>query len=159
MAHAEYHFFAIPALTPQAAQTELNAFCAQHRVVALERQWLADGAGSHWAVCVTVAPGAGPLPDALKLPRGKSAVRVDYKDILGEADFKTYADLRAWRKATSERDGVPVYAVFTNEQLSEIVTRRVDTLAALAEIEGIGPARLERYGQLVMDRLAGSGEA
>lgn len=159
MAHAQYHFFAIPALSPQAAQAELNAFCAQRRVVALERQWLADGADSHWAVCVTVAPGAGPLPNVLKHERGKSATRVDYKELLSDAHFKAYSDLRTWRKATSEREGVPVYAVFTNEQLAEIVTNHIDTLAALGQIEGIGSARLERYGQLVVDRLAAFVEA
>ncbi|MDP2431613.1 MAG: hypothetical protein Q8O33_06245 [Pseudomonadota bacterium] len=39
----QLHFFSISALHPQAAQAELNAFLAQHRVVALEKQWVAAG--------------------------------------------------------------------------------------------------------------------
>ena len=155
------HFFVIPALHPQPAQDELNRFCATQRVVSLERQLVVAGADSYWAVCVTVAPGAGPLPDALKAPEhrsgaradGAGAARVDYKQVLSEQEFSCFADLRAWRKETAEREGVPVYAVFTNEQLAEIARRRVDTEAALGEIEGVGPARLQRYGAALLARV------
>lgn len=162
------HFFAIPALQPQPAQDELNRFCAAHRVVAVERQFVAAGLDAYWAVCVSVAAGAGPLPDALKAterragarPEGSAAAsRVDYKQVFNEVDFALYAELRSWRKAAAEHDGVPVYAVFTNEQLAEIVRRRVDTLAALGEIEGIGPARLERYGADVLARVQAAAPA
>ena len=154
-----FFFFAIPALDPRAAQDELNAYCAAHRVVAVDRQWQADGANSYWAVCVTTAPGPGAMPDALKAERGKPAARLDYKELLNEADFQVFADLRSWRKAVAERDGVPVYAVFTNEQLAEMATRRAGTLAALDSIEGIGPARLDRYGAAVLARLAAAAPA
>jgi superfamily II DNA helicase RecQ len=149
------HFFAIPALEPTCAQDELNRFCAAHRVVSVERQFVAAGRESFWALCVTVAPGPGTLPAALKAPESRADARakIDYKEVLNEADFARFADLRVWRKATAEREGVPVYAVFSNEQLAEIVRLRVDTAAALATIEGIGPARVERYGAEVLERL------
>lgn len=162
------HFFAIPALDPHPAQDELNSFCEMHRVVAVEREFVAAGADSFWAVCVVTSTGNGPLPDALKSrerrsgARGESS-RVDYKTVLDEADFALYAELRAWRKAIAEQEGVPVYTVFSNEQLAEIVRRRVDTLQALGAIDGIGAARLERYGQALLERLrsaaaSGTGE-
>jgi superfamily II DNA helicase RecQ len=154
------HFFAIAALAPQPAQDELNRFCAGHRVVAVERQFVTDGVNSYWAICVTVAEGPGPLPDAAKAPErrttlraGEGGSRVDYKAVLSEADFAVYADLRNWRKTVSQREGVPVYAVFTNDQLAEIVRRGVNSLAGLGEIEGVGPARLERYGEAVLGHL------
>jgi len=156
----QLHVFTIPALAPQPAQDEFNRFCSMRRVVAVDRQFVADGRDSYWALCATVAPGSGLLPDALKAPEHRSgvrkeggassAIRIDYKEVLSEGDFAQYAELRLWRKSTAEREGVPVYAVFTNEQLAEIVRRRVDTLAALGEIDGIGPARLERYGGAVL---------
>lgn len=147
------HYFAIPALHPQAAQDELNAFCAAHRVVAVDQQWLADGACSHWAVCVTVAAGPGPLPQALKGERGKPAGRPDYKDLLSPADFECFAHLRVWRKAAAEQAGVPMYAVFSNEQLAEIVTRRVASLAELGGIDGVGASRIDRFGAGLLAEL------
>lgn len=151
------HFFAIPALHPEEAQSELNAFCAAHRVVSIERQFVAAGVQSYWALCLVVATGPGPLPSALKVADRRSAARttsaasrIDYKDVLSEAEFARFAALRAWRKTAAEAEGIPIYAVFTNEQLAEIARRNVDTLTALGEIDGIGPARLERYGAAVI---------
>jgi superfamily II DNA helicase RecQ len=148
------HYFTIPALRPQPAQDELNAFCAAQRVVAVDQQWLADGAASFWAVCVTTADGPGPLPKALKTDRGKPTDRPDYKDVLSEPDFQRYARLRTWRKEAAEQAGVPVYAVFTNEQLAEIVTRRIASMADLKQIDGVGSARVERYGTALLAVLS-----
>ena len=47
----------------------------------------------------------------------------------------------------------PSYAVFTNEQLAEMVQRRVASAAALREIAGIGEARIEKYGAAFLDIL------
>lgn len=162
----EHHFFAIPALDPARSQDELNRFCAERRVVSVDRQFVAAGQDSFWAICVAIAVGQGPLPDALKAPERRSAgrgsspspARVDYKDVLSEADFALYADLRSWRKEAAEQEGVQVYNVFTNEQLAEIVRRRADTLAQLGEIDGIGRARLDRYGAAILTRLRGAAE-
>lgn len=149
------HFFAIPALDAGAAQEECNRFCAAHRVLTLEKHFVVDGAQSYWAICVTVAGGAGPLPDSLKVGADRTQTqRIDYKTILSEADFAAYAELRAWRKTMAEQEGVPVYAVFTNEQLAEIIRRRVHDLKELGGIDGIGASRLERYGGAVLARLA-----
>ena len=149
------HFFAIPALDSGPAQEECNRFCAAHRVVTLEKHFVVDGAQSYWTICVTVASGAGPLPDSLKVGADRTQTqRIDYKTILSEADFAAFAELRAWRKTMAEQEGVPVYAVFTNEQLAAIVRRRVHDLSELGAIDGIGAARLDRYGEAVLARLA-----
>ena len=150
----QQHFFAVPALHPEAAQEEVNAFCAAHRVVAVERQFVAAGLDSYWAVCVVVVLGAGPLPEAVKVTGRRSGARnqpgatarVDYRAVLSAVDFTLFAALRAWRKTTAEQEGVPIYAVLTNEQLAEIARRRVSSPAALGEIDGIGVSRIERYG-------------
>ena len=48
---------------------------------------------------------------------------------------------------------MPAYAVFTNEQLAEMVQRRVTSAAALREIAGIGEARVEKYGPAFLDLI------
>lgn len=154
-----FHFFTVLTLDPAAAQAELNAFCAEHRVVQVDRQFVAAGPHSHWALCVQVAEGPGPLLDALKSRRagaaagGETGARVDWKQRLSETDFALFARLREQRKALAERDGVPVYAVFTNEQLAAMAQNRAATLAELQAIDGIGPARLERYGAAMLALL------
>jgi len=149
------HFFAIPALLPQAAQDEFNAFCAAHRVVQVERQLVVAGAQSFWALCATVATGPGPLPDALKRgarqadalgDAGSAERKVDYKEQLSAADFAVFAALRALSKTLAEQEGVPLYAVFSNQQLAVIARQRCASLADLAAVEGVAPARAQRRG-------------
>ena len=156
------HFFAIPALDPAAAQAELNAFCQRHRVLKVERHLVDAGLDSHWVLCLQVADGPGPLPADLKTPQrpapagaqaSAAANRVDWKQVLAEADFTVFAQLRQARKALAEREGVPIFAVFSNEQLATMVRQRATSLAALVAIDGIGPARLERYGAAMLQIL------
>ena len=121
-------------------------------MLTLAREFVSHGADSGWAFCVELADGPGPLPAALKADssRGRSSGAVDYKLLLSEADFTVYAALRERRRELAQADGVPVYAVFSNEQLAAIVTRRVDSLAQLGELEGVGPARVGKYGEAVL---------
>lgn len=153
------HCFAVPALNPEPALSELNAFLAQQRVLAMQREFIADGPRSCWVFCVELAGGPGPLPAALRAPGGRGAAgpagaargaAVDYKQVLSDPDFAAFAALRDLRKQLAQAEGVPVFAVFTNEQLAAIVTQRCTSLAAMGAIDGIGPARLAKYGAAVL---------
>ena len=71
-----------------------------------------------------------------------------------EPDDPTYVALKEWRLKRSKRDDVPAYVVFHNSTLAEIAARRPRTIAELASVPGVGPAKLERYGTDVLDALA-----
>jgi ATP-dependent DNA helicase RecQ len=58
--------------------------------------------------------------------------------------------LRAWRLDVARRAEVPPYVVFHDRTLAEIAHRRPDSAGALATIAGVGPAKLERYGESVL---------
>ena len=145
------NFFSISSLSPDQGQTALNLFCAQHRVVSVEKQFVALGMESFWSICVTTIEGkwAEPSNENQNLKRD----RIDYKEILSEQDFTVFAELRNLRKSLAEQEGVPAYALFTNEQLATMVTQRVQNIVALGSIEGIGKARLEKYGGLFLHAL------
>ena len=53
----------------------------------------------------------------------------------------------------AEKEGVPVYVIFSNEQLADLVKRRVGTKAGMKETEGVGEARVEKYGAAVLERM------
>jgi DNA helicase II / ATP-dependent DNA helicase PcrA len=58
--------------------------------------------------------------------------------------------LKQWRLERSREDEVPPYVVFHNTTLAEIAERQPRSLAELALIPGVGPTKLERYGQDVL---------
>jgi DNA helicase-2/ATP-dependent DNA helicase PcrA len=61
--------------------------------------------------------------------------------------------LREWRLERAKRDAVPPYVVFHDAVLHAIAHARPATLGDLAQIAGIGPAKLERYGPEVLAAL------
>lgn len=145
-------FFSVSARCPAVEEATLNAFLASHRVLRVETRFVEDGEASYWAFAVeclesSTAGSRGPRAG------GEKGERVDYRAVLSESDFAVFARLREVRKGLAEAAGVPPYAVFTNEQLAAMVTGKVGTLAALAAIEGVGPARVDRYGAAMLQVL------
>lgn len=142
--------FLLPVKNLTASEAEMNGFLRSHRVLALKKEFVSDGENSFWTFCVeyleSVASGNGLRPGG-KLPK------VDYKEVLKPEEFEVFSRLRDWRKMVADQEGVPVYVVFTNEQLAEMVRKKAGTKAALKEIEGVGDARVEKYGKAVLERL------
>jgi DNA helicase II / ATP-dependent DNA helicase PcrA len=62
--------------------------------------------------------------------------------------------LRAWRVRRAREDGIAPFIVFHDSVLHEIASRRPTTRAELSVIPGIGPAKLERYADDVLQALA-----
>jgi superfamily II DNA helicase RecQ len=77
-------------------------------------------------------------------PPGRTA-RIGSKD-QPSADPDLFEALKHWRSARAKADGVPAYVVAKDVTLEAIAGRRPGSLAELATIDGIGPAKLERYG-------------
>jgi ATP-dependent DNA helicase RecQ len=86
--------------------------------------------------------------------RGRSAA-------LGTAPAMTpevaarFEALRNWRLEVARRTDMPPYVVFHDRTLAEIAHRRPASPGALATIPGVGPAKLERYGDAVLAVLRG----
>ena len=133
------HFAVVPVFEGHEAGEDLNRFLAGNRVASVECQFIANGAESAWAICVQYLGEQTEVPASIK-------GRIDYRKVLPAAEFDLYARLRALRKDISEREGVPPYALFTNEQLAAMVRGRIRTPAALGEIDGVGPGRVGKYG-------------
>ena len=60
------------------------------------------------------------------------------------------AALRAWRLERSRAANVPAYVVASNQTLRAIATARPTTLAELARVPGIGPTKLDLYGDEIL---------
>jgi DNA helicase-2/ATP-dependent DNA helicase PcrA len=62
--------------------------------------------------------------------------------------------LRAWRLEQAMSQGVPAYVVFNDRTLESLASMRPSTAPALLEVPGIGPAKLEAYGDDLLDLIA-----
>jgi DNA helicase-2/ATP-dependent DNA helicase PcrA len=62
--------------------------------------------------------------------------------------------LRDWRAGRAKADNVPAYVVFHDSVLQAIAAARPATIGELAQISGVGPSKLERYGEELLALLA-----
>ena len=65
----------------------------------------------------------------------------------------TTAALTAWRTARARSEGKPAYVFLSNAHIADIAERDPDTPARLARCRGIGPAKLEAYGEEILNLL------
>lgn len=147
-----FEFIQIPANGQGSAKEELNKLLRGGRIASVRKEFVAHGEDSFWAFCVEYLDG---LIAADK--SRSSAPKIDYKEVLNEVDFSVYSKLRDLRKEFFEKEAIPAYSIFTNEQLAAMVTEKVDSLSALGKINGVGVARVEKYGAAFLAILAAKG--
>jgi ATP-dependent DNA helicase RecQ len=75
-----------------------------------------------------------------------------------EADNPLFAALRAKRRQIAADAGVPPYVVFHDSTLRGIAEARPRTLHELGQIQGVGAAKLERYGSAMLAAVAAEEE-
>ncbi|HEX4468450.1 MAG TPA: ATP-dependent DNA helicase RecQ [Gemmatimonadaceae bacterium] len=73
--------------------------------------------------------------------------------VVDDADGVLLERLRALRRAIAKEQQVPAYVVFPDRTLAEMAVRRPRTVTALAGIRGVGPTKLERYGERFLNLL------
>ena len=71
----------------------------------------------------------------------------------GGADVAVLDQLRAWRTLTAQASNAPAYTVFTDATLQAMAELRPSTLDELAKIAGVGPIKLTRYGNELLELL------
>jgi len=92
--------------------------------------------------------GAGGGGDGRPSGRGAAgAPAADDAVAVGPADEPLFSALRALRSEIARADRVPSYVVFPDRTLAELAVRRPRSLSALADVRGVGPAKLEKYGE------------
>jgi DNA helicase II / ATP-dependent DNA helicase PcrA len=107
-----------------------------------------DGRAPHVTPLWRAVPGASnrkAQADRKKSSRGAGGARK-------EAARSGYGEqaLRAWRSTVARADGVPAYVVLNDKELVGIAEAGPSTLAELANCRGMGPIRLDRWGDEIL---------
>jgi superfamily II DNA helicase RecQ len=144
-------FFLSPFGEPSACE-DLNHFLRSHRIVNVEKKMVDGERGTGWLFLIEYGQENKGAPQSAK-------DRVDYRSILSEQEYALFERLRQLRKETAEKHGVPVYAVFTNDQLAAMVKSPPKTLRDLQKLNGIGEGRVKQYGEVFFTLLAETGSS
>jgi ATP-dependent DNA helicase RecQ len=128
-------------------------YIADKDVEGIEHQFFMQEGRAYLAVIVRCRGVRSPA--AASDAKGDSRRRRDesWRDLLDPKDWPLFERLREWRGDTTRAEGIPSYVICNNRQLAEIVKRRPRTLAALAEVNGFGEAKLKKYGKTLLEML------
>jgi DNA helicase-2/ATP-dependent DNA helicase PcrA len=87
-----------------------------------------------------------------KKPRGSASATPDI-DLTSDQEA-TFTALKRWRLEAARKSKVPAYIVFGDMVLRTIAKDNPDSLVKLAKVKGVGPAKLENYGDEVLSVLS-----
>ena len=68
-----------------------------------------------------------------------------------DIDPKLFEALKTWRRDRSREDKVPAYVVFSNRTLEGIAARQPQNEHELLAVSGVGPTKLQLYGEEVLE--------
>ena len=77
----------------------------------------------------------------------------------GDDGDPVFAALREWRTGVARDEGMPPYVIAHDATLVAIAEARPASLSALRRVKGMGPAKLEKYGDGILEVLASVPEA
>ena len=82
--------------------------------------------------------------------RGATTAKRDPARDLSDADRALYDALVEWRRSVSKASGAPAYVVFHDATLVAVAAARPRSRSDLLRLQGVGPVKVERYGDDVL---------
>lgn len=132
--------FTIPIGDNGIALDEMNRFLKNNKILEVQNQLISNENGAYWCFCVRY------LEKAFS-PSNENPVRVDYKQVLDEVVFAKFSKLREIRKKVAAEEGIPAFAVFTDEELAGLAKLDVITPKNMLSVKGIGDKKVDRYAK------------
>jgi ATP-dependent DNA helicase RecQ len=94
-----------------------------------------------------------PPPQKERRARGRGAAGTSDQIAADSVDADLLTALKSWRREQARQQGVPPYVVFHDRTLVELASRRPGSEAELAQVAGVGQAKLQRYGASILALL------
>lgn len=138
--------FTIPVGDSGAALEEMNRFLRGNKILEVQNQLTSNENGAYWCFCVRYI-------EKTFATTGVTKTKVDYKHVLDEATFQKFSRLREIRKKVAADEGLPAFAIFTDEELAGLAKLEVITPQTMLSIRGIGEKKVERFGSHFVTKL------
>lgn len=144
----------------------MEAFLEEKEVLSVKEQFFVQEGQPWWGVLVSYRDeppnkrkyGVGYPANQRKNERGREGTtneRKDWRGTLQTEEERGWFDLlRRWRSDRAHLEGAPPYTILTDRQVVELLQKKPETLESLGEIEGIGEARLKRFGKELLEVLS-----
>jgi len=145
--------FSVPMEGDEEAVAAVNRFLRAHKVLSIEKVAVQQAGRQFWSLCLEYLPKAPAAADRTHGAPATDRPRTDYRETLSAPQFQRFSKLRELRKQLADSEGLPVYTLFTNAQLAELACKVPRDRTALASIDGLGTAKVDRYGEPLLALL------
>jgi len=132
--------FTIPIGDSGAAVEEMNRFLRGNKILEVENHLISNANGAYWCFCVRYI-------ERTFISGSATKAKVDYKQVLDEATFQKFSKLREIRKKVAADEGIPAFAIFTDEELAGLAKLETITEQTMLSVKGIGDKKVERYAK------------
>ena len=136
-------FFISPFSEPSAS-AELNNFLKSHRIINVEKRLIDGERGTGWVFLVEYTDVEG----------GKFAYtmssKVDWRDVLNPSQFAVYDFFRKKRKEIGDKTKIPLYGIFSNEQLAFMAQNPLKNKDEFIKIKGINESKFKQWGEVFL---------
>jgi DNA helicase-2/ATP-dependent DNA helicase PcrA len=89
-----------------------------------------------------------------RLARARAAAGRERAMVGASADPHVLAELVAWRKTLARASGVPAHVIFHDATLAAVAEARPTDRDSLMAVPGLGPVKVERYGEELLALVA-----
>jgi len=132
--------FTIPIGDNGTALEEMNRFLRGNKILEVQNQLISNENGAYWCFCVRYI-------EKTFAPAEEQKGKVDYKQVLDDATFKKFSKLREIRKKVAADEGLPAFAVFTDEELAGLAKLETISAKSMLTVKGIGDKKVERFAK------------
>jgi superfamily II DNA helicase RecQ len=139
--------FTIPVHDGGAAISEMNQLLRNNKILEVRENFVGKGNGAFW--CFSVRYMEMPFR-----PQMGAKAKVDYKEVLDAPTFSKFSKLREIRKQAAAEEGLPAFAIFTDEELAGLAGLKSIARKEMLSIKGIGEKKVERFAHYFIEEEA-----
>ncbi len=132
--------FTVPIGDNGTALEDMNRFLRTNKILEVKDQLVSNENGAYWCFCVRYI-------ERTFNPTSNDKIKVDYRKVLDGETFKRFSGLREIRKKVAANEGIPAFAVFTDEELTGLAKLGTVTEKNMLSVKGIGEKKVERFSK------------
>jgi len=137
--------FTIPVGDNSTALSEMNKFLRSKKILEVRENFVSNDNAAYWCFSVRY------IEQQFSPSSENRSKKVDYKAVFDEKTFQKFTKLREIRKKVAAEDGIPAFAVFTDEELAGLAKLDSITTKGMLSVKGIGDKKVERFSRYFID--------
>jgi len=130
----------------------INEFTKNKKVIKTESSYIKENGKNYFSIYIEYEDTNQPKSTNRISNNNYNSIEFNFEN---EIDKELYEKIKAWRKETALKEGIPVFLILNNSQLKQIILKKPDTKTKLEAIKGFGAKRSDKYSKDILTIIKG----